>query len=202
MKENKMIKNIIFDLGNVLIDYQPKKYLKKRGLVGEDLEFVYREIFLSNEWMEMDRGTITREEALKKITERNPEKVRLLMDFTQFEEILTPIESNLEILVDLKNNGYKIFYLTNYHAEAFEYAYSSFDFFKYFDGGIVSSKVILVKPDPRIYFALQNKFNLIPEESLFIDDTKENVETASKLGFKTIHLLNQKELKNQLVKYF
>jgi epoxide hydrolase-like predicted phosphatase len=196
-----MIKNIIFDLGNVLIDFNPKKYLMNEGLIDADLEFVYKEIFLSNEWVELDRGTMTREEALKSITFRNPDKIKLLMDFAHFEEVLIPIESNVEILLELKNRGYKTFYLTNYHIEAFDFAFSNFDFFKCFDGGVVSAKVKLIKPDPRIYRTLQENYNLIPEESLFIDDTKNNVEVAAELGFHTIHLLNQEDLKALLDKY-
>jgi len=196
-----LIKNIIFDLGNVLIDFHPKKYLSNRGLADEELDFVYREIFLSDEWVELDRGTITRDQAFKRITARNPDKGNILIDYSDFENILVPIKSNIDIFSELSNRGYKTYYLTNYHAEAFEYAYNNFDFIKCFDGGLVSADVKLIKPDPRIYNTLQTNYKLVPEESLFIDDTLENVEAASKLGFQIVHLKNQKDLRELLNVY-
>lgn len=196
-----MINNIIFDLGNVLLDFYPKEYLQGKGLGSEDLEFIYKEIFLSDEWIELDRGTITREEALKAITARNPDQVELLLSFTDFEEILTPVIPNVAVLKELKNRGYKIYYLTNFHSENFSHVLLNFDFFKSFDGGVVSADVKLIKPDHRIYITLKDKYNLIPEESLFIDDTKENVDAAMELGFNAFHLTEQAALKDLLENY-
>ncbi len=193
-----MIKNVIFDLGNVLLNFQPKELLKSKGLNKQDLDFVYKEIFLSDEWVELDRGTISRKEAFNSITARNPENVELLLQFTNFEEILTPIEDNVGIVAELKNRGYNTYYLTNYHRDAFEYAFSNFDFFNNFDGGIVSADVKLIKPDPMIYKTISEKYQLKPEESLFIDDTKKNVEAAAELGFNTIHLVEKEQLKKLL----
>ncbi len=196
-----MIKNIIFDLGNVLLNFQPKEYLKKKGLEGECLEFVYKEIFLSREWVELDRGTMNREEAFSIITSRNPDKREFLMSFSNFEEILTPILPNVAVLKELKSRGYKTYYLTNYHKEAFQFAYSNFDFFRSFDGGVVSADVKFIKPDHQIYLCLKDKYSLIPEESLFIDDHQKNVEAAAELGFNTVHLKEKHKLKDLLNEY-
>ncbi len=196
-----MIKNIIFDLGNVLLNFQPKEYLKEKGLEGECLDFVYKEIFLSREWVELDRGTMSREEAFFNITSRNPDKREFLQTFFSFEEILTPILPNVAVLKELKSRGYNTYYLTNYHKEAFQFAYSNFDFFESFDGGVVSADVKLIKPDHQIYLCLKEKYSLNPEESLFIDDHQKNVEAAAELGFNTIHLKEKYKLKDLLSVY-
>ncbi|MDA3811753.1 MAG: HAD family phosphatase, partial [Spirochaetaceae bacterium] len=173
-----MIRNIIFDLGNVLMDFQPMDYLNSKGLNQVEIDFLYREIFLSNEWVELDRGTITREEALKTFCIRNPEESELIRSHSDFENILTPLSDNVQILKELKDKGYKLYYLTNYHDDLFEYSFNKFEFFKIFDGGVVSAHVKLIKPDIRIFQKILDKYFLKTEETLFIDDLKANVHTA------------------------
>lgn len=192
------IKNIIFDLGNVLINFHPENHLRNKGLSGRELEFIHREIFLSREWVELDRGTMTRDEALKSIYKRNPGREKQLSENTDFKKMLTPIESNTKILKGLKAKGYNLYYLTNYHDDLFEYSFKKFNFFREFSGGIVSAHVKLIKPDPRIYNTLLDKYNLLASESLFIDDTEVNTSAAEKLGIKAIHLKEEESLEKRL----
>lgn len=193
-----MIKNIIFDLGNVLIDFHPIEHLKTKKLSEKQREIVYRAIFLSEEWVELDKGTMTREEALESIYLKNPDDRALLSENTDFENILIPIEVNVKIFKELKEQGYKLYYLTNYHEDLFEYTYNKFEFFKNFDGGIVSAHVKMIKPDFEIYHELLNQYNLTPSETLFIDDTEKNTIAAESLGISAIHLEERNSLRNQL----
>jgi len=195
-----MIKNIIFDLGNVLVSFQPELYLKSKGLSSDDVNLVYKEIFLSKEWVELDRGTISRDEALKAICDRNESDKKLLMENTDFEKILEPIAENVRILGELKKKGYKLYYLTNYHEDLFEYSYDKLGFFHHFDGGVVSAHVKLIKPDPPIYKKLIEKYHLQPEETLFIDDSEKNTQAATELGIQAIHLPDYNVLEELLKK--
>ena len=103
-------------------------------------------------------------------------------------DCLAPIEENIEILKKLKKKGYNLFVLSNFHRPAFEQVQKEWEFFDEFDGGVISCYCHLLKPNQRIYELLLARYGLIPEETLFIDDTKINVEKAEKIGMEGIYL--------------
>ncbi len=132
-----MIKNIIFDLGNVLLDFNPRNYLKNK-IEEKYIENVYEAIFKSKEWPMLDRGTITEKEAEKNIITRNKEYENEIKEaFNNWYELLTPIQISVQILNSLKKKGYKLYYLSNFHCAAFDYVSDNYDFFKLFDGGVI-----------------------------------------------------------------
>ena len=195
-----MIKNIIFDIGNVLLDFNPKEYLKSK-VAEEKLEEIYKCIFQSAEWPMLDRGTISEEQAKTNIINRNIENQELInLVFENWYDILIPIESSVEVLKKLKQNGYKVYYLSNFHLAAFEYVTKKHDFFGIFDGGVVSYKEKLLKPEKEIYEKIVDKYDLEPSQTVFIDDMKENVKAAIRSGLKVILLKNPKDLKIELEK--
>ena len=195
-----MIKNVIFDIGNVLLDFSPIPYVESK-IIKEKAEEVYNSIFKSEEWPMLDRGTITEEQAKLNIINRKVENEELInLVFQNWYDILTPIESSIEILKKLKEKGYQIYYLSNFHLAAFEYVTKKHKFFESFDGGVVSYKEKLLKPENAIYEKIIDTYNLDPQETVFIDDTKENVEAAIKLGLKGIILTDTNELKKELEK--
>lgn len=192
-----MIKNVIFDLGNVLINFNPMEYLHKKVSDKEKIQEIFEEIFLSEEWAMLDKGVITEEEAIERICSRsngNDELIRVVMD--NWYEMLTPIEDIVETLKRLKDKGYKVYYLSNFHMLAFENVTNRHEFFKYFDGGVVSFKEKLLKPENDIYNKLIERYKINPKESVFIDDTEINIEGAKKLGFNTIHFKDNIDLKD------
>lgn len=193
-----MYTNIIFDIGNVLLSFNPKEYLKGK-ITEEKIEDLYREIFQSEEWVMLDRGTITENEAINKIIDRNSkygDDIKLV--FEDWYNILKPIEETIEILKDLKNNGYKIFYLSNFHDLAFKDVRRKNNFFELFDGGVVSYEEKLIKPEEEIYKLILKRYNLIAEESIFIDDTKLNIEGAEKLSINTLLFETPEKLRSDL----
>ncbi|MBU3177536.1 HAD family phosphatase [Clostridium estertheticum] len=197
-----MVKNIVFDLGNVLLDFNPIRYLKT--LISDKIKVqeVYEDIFTSKEWIMLDRGIITEEEAVNEICNRsleNSELIKLIMH--NWYELLTPIEDTVEILKELKHNGYRLYFLSNFHLLAYEDVTKRYEFFKDFDGGIVSYKEKLIKPDGEIYNKLINKYKIKAEESIFIDDTIENIEGARDLKFEVILFKNSKDLRKELIEY-
>lgn len=190
-----MIKNVIFDLGNVLLNFNPIEYLRKKVNDEEKVQEIFKEIFLSKEWAMLDKGLITEEEAMDRICSRsngNDKLIRLAMD--NWYEMLTPIEDMIGTLKKLKNKGYKIYYLSNFHMLAFEDVTNKNEFFQLFDGGVVSFKEKLLKPEKDIYNKLIERYKIDPKESVFIDDTEANIAGAKELGFQTIHFKNSIDL--------
>ena len=160
-----MYKNIIFDLGNVLLDFNPREYLKSK-ISDEKLEEVFKAIFSSEEWVMLDRGTITEKEAINNIINRNSTYINEInLAFDNWYDLLKPIEETVEILMSLKENGYKIYYLSNFHELAFGEVTKKNKFFELFDGGVVSYVEKLIKPEEDIYKLILERYKLNPNES-------------------------------------
>jgi HAD superfamily hydrolase (TIGR01509 family) len=197
-----MIKNVIFDIGNVLLEFKPLDYLRKTFNDDNLEKFLYKEVFQCKEWLHLDRGILTQDEAIKIISLRNPkQEVHIKRCMDNWIDILSPIEGTVKILNELKENGYKLYLLSNFHSLAFEAVYSRYDFFKHFDGGIISYKENLLKPESEIYTKLLDTYNLNAEECLFIDDTLVNIEVASSLCIKTVHFKNCEMLEKSLSEF-
>ena len=195
------IKNIVFDLGRVLIKFEPKEYIEQ-NVPEEKREDFYNGIFGSAEWLMLDRGTLSYEDAKKIFKERVPgadKQIDRLFDVDLFE-ILQPIEENVKLLPKLKEK-YNLYILSNFHQPAFEHIFKKYDFFRLFDGHTVSCYYYLLKPEKEIYDILIDKFNLIPEETVFIDDTKVNIDACEKEGIRGIHLPDYTELKQKLEEF-
>ena len=195
------IKNIVFDLGRVLIKFEPKEYIEQ-NVPEEKREDFYNGIFGSTEWLMLDRGTLSYEDAKKIFKERVPgadKQIDRLFDVDLFE-ILQPIEENVKLLPKLKEK-YNLYILSNFHQPAFEHIFKKFEFFRLFDGHTVSCYYYLLKPEKEIYDTLIDKFNLIPEETVFIDDTKVNIDACEKEGIRGIRLPDYTELKQKLEEF-
>lgn len=196
-----MIKNIIFDIGRVLLDFKPENYLIEKYKDEVLAEKLYSNIFKSNEWIELDRGSITNEEAIEIFIQREIDhRIYITEVMKDWHNILTPIEGTVELLYKLKNTGYKIILLSNFHLKAFELVYEKYSFFKLADEAVISSKIKLLKPSKEIYEHMLNSLLIKPEESLFIDDTLENVKGAEKLGIKSIQFESPNQLEKTLKK--
>ena len=195
------IKNIVFDLGRVLIKFEPKEYIQQ-NVPEEKREDFYNGIFGSTEWLMLDRGPLSDEDAKKIFKERVPgadKQIDRLFDVDLFE-ILQPIEENVKLLPKLKEK-YNLYILSNFHQPAFEHIFKKYDFFRLFDGHTVSCYYYLLKPEKEIYDILIDKFNLIPKETVFIDDTKVNIDACEKEGIRGIHLPDYTELKQKLEEF-
>lgn len=196
-----MIKNIVFDIGNVLLEFNPLEYVKGFGFEKAVEDRTFSAIFKSRYWPELDRGTLTQEEAVElfiKDAEGMDLEIRKVMD--KWEDILTPISDTIEILQELKDKGYRIYVLSNFHKKAFEKVSSVNKFFSMLDGEVVSYRIQLLKPAGEIYEYLLDTYKLKPEETLFIDDTKENIEGAEKHGIHGVLFTGAGELREYLYK--
>lgn len=192
-----MIKNIIFDLGNVIINYNQKKIINNFTEKEEEIKYIYDEIFHAPEWTLMDLGDITNDEAIEIINKRNQFKYETLtQDFLHEWYKKQPINRDIvEIAKILKNNGYNLFVLSNMANQTYEY-FKNDEFFSLCTGIVISAHEHVKKPDEKVYRLLLNRYNLNAEECLFIDDddSGKNYETANKIGIKGRRIMpNQAE---------
>lgn len=194
-----MIRNIIFDLGNVLISFRPSEYLDNKDYPAKRKEIILKDIFHAPEWLQLDNGDITLAEAIDAINERSSlTKKEIVQIFNLRTDLMFPIDQNVNLLPDLKKRGYRLFYLSNFPIDIFHKIKSGYSFFNYFDGGIISAEVRFSKPHIRIYEILLEKYSLIPEESLFIDDLEINVKTAMMIGMKGLVTHGSNEISNEI----
>lgn len=194
-----MIKNIIFDLGNVLISFKPADFLDKTGYAADAKNIIISDIFNSREWGLLDNGDITTTEAIEKISARSSlQREQIASIFNLRAKIMYPINRNTKLLPALKKRGFKLYFLSNFPEDIFDEIYEGYEFFKFFDGGIISSKIKFSKPDIRIFKVLLEKYSLSAEECLFIDDIEINVRAADSVGMKVICALESVEL-SQLI---
>lgn len=192
------IKNIVFDFGGVLMDWDPR-YLY-RNVFSDEREMEY---FLANvcnmEWnVKQDAGRSFKE-ATEELLERYPEYTeQIKMYYGQWQTMISgPIQENVALLAKLDKH-YKLYGLTNWSDESFSVVFEQNDFFKIFKGIVVSGREKVIKPTPEIYNILLSRYKLEASECLFIDDSKANIETAERLGFQVIHLANGISLEKAL----
>lgn len=196
------IKNIIFDFGGVLMDWDPRYFFKGYFNDDEKMEY-FLENIAQSEWNEeQDRGRSLSEGTeiqVKKFPEWEKE-IRAYYDNWTIM-LKSDIPQNVEVLRRLSHTSYHLFGLTNWSAETFPYALENYDFFQIFNGKIVvSGTEKLIKPDPKIWYVLLERYKLQATESVFIDDNPKNIEMAQTLGFHTIHVTPDTNLEQELIK--
>lgn len=197
-----MIKNIIFDIGNVLASFRWKDLFKELGFTGEAFDRIAAATVLHpTMWNEFDRSLMSDEEIIAKCIERAPEyekEIRQLFDTTA--GLVEEYAYSYEWIKGLKEQGYKVYLLSNYGKTSFEAARDKgrLSFLPLVDGAVISYEVKMVKPEQGIYEALLIKYDLKAEECVFLDDKPENIEAAEKLGFHGIVVENYEQAKEVL----
>lgn len=174
-----MIKNILFDMGNVLIRFDRNLFLERLSVSAEDKAILYREVFAGVEWAQMDRGTKTEETALESICRRIPARLHAAAEemIFRWDEPLIPIPGMYELVEELKGKGYGIYLLSN--ASRRQHAYwPRIKESRFFDGTLISADEYVMKPQPEIYRLCLQRFGLKAEECFFVDDMAHNVEGA------------------------
>ena len=197
------INNIIFDLGGVLIDWNPD-YMYKKIIQDENQRKWFLENICTSDWNEAQDGGRSIEEANELLIQSFPEyKDLILAYYTRWEEMLNgPIAGTVEIFKSLKSqNKHGIYALTNWSAETFPRALELFDFLHLFDGRVVSGEEKTRKPFKEIYDIIINRFDLIPTETLFIDDNLRNIQAAQALGIVSIHFQSPEQLRKELIEH-
>lgn len=195
-----MIKNLIFDFGGVLMDWNPRYFFKDYFKDNEKMEFFLKNVAHDDWNAEQDRGRTTAE-GTQFLIEKHPEWEKEIRAYYDNWPVMlrADIPQNVAVLRKLQHTGYELFGLTNWSAETFPYALENYDFFTIFKGRIVvSGDEKLIKPDPKIWQILLERYNLNAEESVFIDDNPKNIEVAKSLGFLTVHMIENCDLEKDL----
>ena len=178
-----MIKNIIFDVGKVLVEYDPDGMMKKLGFDEETLQTVNQAVFQNELWNESDRGVLSPEELLEAFIANNPayeKEIRQVIDAVGDTISLMPYA--VEWVKGLKEKGYHLYILSNYAEYTYEKTSHKMEFLPYMDGVVFSYRCKLIKPEKEIYEYICKTYELKPEESVFLDDRKDNVEAARNMG--------------------
>lgn len=194
----KPLKNIVFDFGGVLIDWNPiylyREIFDKEENMNHFLEHVCR-----YEWNVLQDAGRSLAEGTRVLQEQYPEyRKEIAMYYGRWDEMLGGIiEENVKLIKPLKEK-YNVYGLTNWSAETIPIAMERYDFFKDLDGMVVSGAEKIIKPDPQLYRILLERYGIQAGESLFIDDNYANIKTAQQLGFQTIHIVDGVNLEEVL----
>jgi len=197
------IETIIFDLGGVLVDWNPEYvYLNEFNGDRKKMQWFFENICTSSWNEEQDGGYLMADATEERINLFPKYKKLIKMFYGRWEEMLKgEIKGTVEILHKLKRKKYKLIALTNWSSETFPVAVKKFKFLKLFDGIVVSGKVKMLKPFPEIYNYTLKKYGLIANKSIFIDDRISNVDGAIKCGIHGIQFESPKNLIIALKKY-
>lgn len=181
-----MIKNVIFDLGGILIEFQPKKAIQKLNLTNEKAEQLYQCIFQDGIWQDMDAGKYTGlKQTLPIYLQKYPALTKEIQSFFQpgWEDMMSLIQEGYDFFLKVKQQGYHCYVLSNYPKDVFAYTENRYKYvFDAMDGMVISGRVKKAKPDPDIFMYLLETYDLKKEECVFFDDTKANVDIANKIG--------------------
>lgn len=182
------IKHLIFDMGNVLMRYDPEVPLREYVTSEEARDLIRKELFQGPEWVERDRGTISIKDMYESVAKRIPEQYHeeLKKCVYGWDICMEPLEESVKLCEDARKWGYRTYVLSNAAADEFYRYFPKFSPLEAFDGVMVSSEVHLIKPDVRIYECLLEKYHLNPEECLFLDDREDNVDGARKAGMQAM----------------
>ena len=194
-----MIRNIIFDIGGVLADFEIIRFLSEKGFDGPIIKRIIKASVLGPYWGKFERAELTEEETLKGFVSMDPEiEQELYTAFSSIEGMLTIRDYAIPLVKSLKACGLGVYYLSNYSQKAYDECGESLAFMKYMDGGLVSFRVGMTKPDPRVYALLLQEYGLNAAECVFVDDTPENVAVAEAIGFQGICFTTYDELIGKL----
>lgn len=194
-----MIRNIIFDVGKVLVSYEPEEYMKELGLDQDARNAVNRAMFENSLWDQSDKGVMTPEEFLEAFIEGAPEyeeEIRQIHRTVGNTVELLPYV--MEWLESLKAQGYGIYILSNYGENMWNQTREKLKFLSLVDGAVFSYTCKMLKPEKEIYLFLCEKYGLAPEECVFIDDRQVNIEGGQKVGIQGILFENYEQAKTCL----
>lgn len=197
---SKQVDTVIFDLGNVLIGWDPRRLYRQLIADEAQMEWFLREV-CNSEWNEQQDAGRPWAEATALLRERFPEHAELIDAYhLRWEETLVgALEESVALLAALRDRGVRLLALTNWSQETFPIARQRFAFLQWFEGIVVSGEEKLIKPDPRIYQRLLERYAVDPARALYIDDSARNVAAAEALGMQGWWFRDAEGLRRRLI---
>ncbi len=194
-----MIKNVVFDVGNVIVRWAPLEIIRLTFGDVEQPEAMAKNVFMSDIWLDLNRGLLTEQEAKLRYQQE--------LDFTAddshrlfyyVKRSLIELYGSVALINKLKSAGYGVYALTDNVTELVDYLKQEYDFWPLFDGATVSADLGLLKPQPEIYQSLLTSNNLVAEECVFLDDMPHNVEGAKNVGIHAIQFFSAAQAEQEL----
>ena len=192
--------NIVFDLGGVVFNWRPDAIIRRVFQDSETQDLVRAEIFEHADWVELDRGAIALDQAIVRGASRTGlphEDIEKLLN--EVPRSLTPIQQTIEIIRSVSDSNNRCFVLSNMHVASISYLEEKYKIWDLFDGIVISSRIQKVKPEIEIYEHLLTEYQLKASETIFIDDTSENLTAAASIGIQTIKFVDSRQCKRDLV---
>lgn len=196
-----MIKNVIFDIGNVCVTFNPLEYFLPFFQNENKTKKLITHIFGNQLWRDYDQGIICEAQLRKRYIETlndDPLDIHFILD--HWKPLMKAIPSTYKLMQELKKEGYCLYILSNINLESANYLNERMPFFSIVDGAVLSYEEKLVKPDPMIYHCLMKRYGVCCHECIFIDDLKENIEQAIQLGIHGIVYHNALQVENDVWK--
>lgn len=195
-----MINTVVFDIGNVLVDFCWQEMFLELGFTGEKFERIANATVRTNWWNEFDKGVIPVEDIIDQFVECDPEYEKEIRSiFNHMDMILKARDYADTWIQELQERGYKVYVLSNMNKPVHDaHGEGCMNFLEIVDGAILSYLEKMIKPDRCIYELLCEKFGIVPQEAVFLDDTIKNVEAAREFGLQGIHFKTYEQAKQEL----
>ncbi len=196
---NEKIETVIFDVGGVLIDFCWERYCMELGFSEDVIRTFHDQMICSEIWDFLDEGTIRTENAIQEFEQRMPQYAKEVRRFWQHPEFFVEEYGYAgDLIRSVKEKGYAVYLLSNYPYDMYKMHWPKFSFYSMVDGYVVSAEEKLRKPDPAIYHLILERYHLVPDTCLFIDDRKNNTDAAIRVGMNAVQFTDAESVRKLL----
>ena len=195
-----MIHTIIFDIGNVLVDFRWRQMFESFGLKEDEIEKLANATVRHQAWLDLDKGIISTEEAKEAYAKEVPEYREFIERiYQEMDKLLVQFDYSIPWITEMKERGYRIYILSNWSKPAFDACKdTALNFLPLVDGTVFSYKEFVIKPEKKIYEIICTRYDINPQEAIFLDDSEANIKSAREYGLHAIHFQSYEQGRAEL----
>ena len=195
-----MIHTIIFDIGNVLVDFRWRQMFESFGLKEDEIEKLANATVRHQAWLDLDKGIISTEEAKEAYVKEVPEYREFIERiYQEMDKLLVQFDYSIPWITEMKERGYRIYILSNWSKPAFDACKdTALNFLSLVDGTVFSYKEFVIKPEKKIYEIICTRYDINPQEAVFLDDSEANIKSAREYGLHAIHFQSYEQGRAEL----